>query len=643
MRKLFPALLALFFIGATIVPDQYDVLFTKCNGTTTTFVDISTANPKTITANGNSTQLSMPAGVSNTAMFFNGTTDYVVVPASADFNFDANFKVETLVFFDATPATTAIMGNGYTTGWEIQYQDLNYLRFLADGALRATFAWTPAARTWYKISVERVGTTITISVNNTPLGTATYGSAISSTNPLYIGRDVVDDSMLKGWLKNLTIVKGATTVLDMRGNTSATSPLGPAISFDGTTDFLGLANSTDWNLGTAGNGDLTVEGKFKFLSISNDAGLVNGFSSGSSGWQLAWSTTNKLFVYFNGAGANSFSSSFTPIVGNWYHIAFTRSGSTVTFWINGQSYGTVADGDMTSGGTGLAIGCENQSGITAFNGYIRELRITKGLCRYTTAFTPSDSGFTADANTVLYIKGNEDNGSTTFLDSSISPKTVTTNGDTKIKYTEDYRSCIFKDETGKFPYPVGSAKVDFFSIGTGCYYGDGTGDSISVPDSPDLDLPGDYTVDTYARPGVNNATQWLFGRESSGGNGFNLGFTSTQFRHYLAGSAYDYAFVPALNTWWHFAVSRNGSSVNFFINGTLVHTETDSTAVSYSTRLDVGAISIGGTMYESFTGRIDNARFAKGVARYTATFNPPADFAQTGSSGRRKTNWFWFF
>jgi hypothetical protein len=217
----------------------------------------------------------------------------------------------------------------------------------------------------------------------------------------------------------------------------------------------------------------------------------------------------------------------------------------------------------------------------------------------------------------LYIKGDENNGVTTFVDSETTPKTVTTVGDTKIKYTEDYRSCIFKDETGKFPYPVGSAKVDFFAIGSGVGYFDGTNDYLSVPDSADWEFgTGPYTVEFYVRWSVVGTTVLL-------------NWADIWKYRYAAGHLYwengggvwnDAVWTPVANTWYHVSSARGATNVITFINGVVMDTDANSTDLTGTAELRFGVDASGDN---DFNGLADNIRISKGVARYTATFNPP--------------------
>ena len=80
----------------------------------------------------------------------------------------------------------------------------------------------------------------------------------------------------------------------------------------------------------------------------------------------------------------------------WHHIAISRSGTTGRLFIDGalEASGTLGNSEAPMNSTGvLEIGAYENSGTyyQYMNGYIQDLRITKGLARYTSAFTPPSS------------------------------------------------------------------------------------------------------------------------------------------------------------------------------------------------------------------------------------------------------------
>jgi hypothetical protein len=77
----------------------------------------------------------------------------------------------------------------------------------------------------------------------------------------------------------------------------------------------------------------------------------------------------------------------------WYHIAVCRAGGYTRLFINGvQSGSTYTDTNSYLNGTARPLvgadGYDNYTGTNYFNGYIDDLRITKGAARYIGNFTP---------------------------------------------------------------------------------------------------------------------------------------------------------------------------------------------------------------------------------------------------------------
>ena len=64
--------------------------------------------------------------------------------------------------------------------------------------------------------------------------------------------------------------------------------------FDGTGDYLSLADSADWDLGTT----FTLKAKIYLNSISTDQGIIAHYEAGGSGgWVFLWDTLAGLRFY----------------------------------------------------------------------------------------------------------------------------------------------------------------------------------------------------------------------------------------------------------------------------------------------------------------------------------------------------------
>lgn len=160
---------------------------------------------------------------------------------------------------------------------------------------------------------------------------------------------------------------------------------GSSIAFDGTGDYLTIPSSNDFAIGTQ---DFTIEG---WVWVpSSPASFPQLFSIQG---------TDALFVNFRGGlilgltdtGTVYATSPATP-ASEWFHFAVTRTNSLARVFVNGisgsagactQSFGAISQ-------TGAAIGLSNTG---TFNGYIDDLRVTKGVARYTANFTPPTAPF----------------------------------------------------------------------------------------------------------------------------------------------------------------------------------------------------------------------------------------------------------
>ena len=172
--------------------------------------------------------------------------------------------------------------------------------------------------------------------------------------------------------------------------------------FDGSGDYL-----TTPVIELAG--DYTVECWFRANNVSGSKALVGG--DDTSPYE-AFSINNND-VYWN----SPFIQFTSDIVANtWYHIAVTRSGSTVRLFADGVLQGSGTSSSTVfaeSGNTELRIG--RDAFTSYFNGYIDEFRISNSA-RYTTGFTPTTTAFTHDSNT-LFLTHFDDptDGATNFV------------------------------------------------------------------------------------------------------------------------------------------------------------------------------------------------------------------------------------
>ncbi len=176
---------------------------------------------------------------------------------------------------------------------------------------------------------------------------------------------------------------------------------GAAIAFDGVGDYLTVPASPDLDLESE---DFTIELWISTTQSTSNATLLSrdwGRSPYAGGFalQLNGDSGGPLTVYW---GDYNVSSPFMSASGTghrngaWHHIAWTRNGNVHRLFDNGTQVAT-ATSPLAFTGTDRALVVGNDltfgNGGRAYNGYIDDLRITRGVARYVANFTPPAQEF----------------------------------------------------------------------------------------------------------------------------------------------------------------------------------------------------------------------------------------------------------
>jgi len=163
--------------------------------------------------------------------------------------------------------------------------------------------------------------------------------------------------------------------------------------FGGSSIYLGSAGSlnvtnqtTDFSFGT---GDFTAEAWIYFVSITGETRIF-AFAGGEANTTLNVGYNfgnNNKFTIVNESVAHIATSSvgFTP--NTWQHFAFTRSSGTCRLFLDGTQIATV-NSSVGNNNPGTFV-----IGYGTFLAYYDEVRITKGVARYTANFTPPTDPF----------------------------------------------------------------------------------------------------------------------------------------------------------------------------------------------------------------------------------------------------------
>ena len=181
---------------------------------------------------------------------------------------------------------------------------------------------------------------------------------------------------------------------------------GTSLYFDGTGDALVIPYNPVFNFGV---GNFTIEfWTYVTATPSTEQYFLavgpGGSGAANRGLRMAAHNGTAAGIYFYpvGIGSEVLLGSF-PNAGAWHHIAIVRNSTTITGYVDGTALGTTINASTTaitdiSSGDYSFVGGLYSSGATPrlfYNGYINDLRITKGLARYNSTFTPPTTAFIA--------------------------------------------------------------------------------------------------------------------------------------------------------------------------------------------------------------------------------------------------------
>lgn len=649
-------------------------LLLHLNGTngSTTIVD-SSPSPKSFTASGSFQLSTAQMRFGSASLYANGTangTHYLTSTdttacafGTGDFTIECWVHPLTLNGFNIIDTRKTSTGGG-ATRLQMGVNSSGNFQWIpypgASGVVVATTTNTIKANEWSHIAIVRHRNLVTFYINGIKDSISYVDNYNYTAEGITIGATgfALGYGVLNGYIDEIRITKGvaryhSNTILPFIENDSLFDRVALLLHCDGTNGSTIFTDRSTANtavtvnggaqvstlqkrfnngslfcnggylsLGSApdvSSGDYTVEGWFYFTtnSIGYQPLLVRheSISDARASFFLYTETNNQINFLCTttfGSWTTVVGSGIVPVTNTWYHLAVTRSGSTITLWVNG-----VASGTGTATGTQYNV---NQSwnigryvnfpgGSRTFTGYIDEVRITLGVARYTSNFTPPASVFSevwGDAhygNVSLLALGNGGNNTNMFTDSSPSPKTLTAGG-----------SIVISTSDKKY----GSGSI----VTTGS-----TTDYVACPNSADFAFgTGDFTIESWVNVSNNTAANHICSNVTVGGGStvyqFQVSNTgkirfATETTQLLLGTT----TIPT-NTWVHVAVTRSAGTLRCFYNGTLDGSVADTTNFSSTQGPD---ICNGPGSRASSTGvvKVDDLRITKGVARYTSNFPAP--------------------
>ena len=665
-------------------------------------------------------------GMNGGALSFNGSNQYINIPDSPSLEISGAWTISTWVnlaafpstgnfypFFGKVNGTTGVANYrigvenwGGTPTFFIQMSGFlgNNYAYDSTGEVLTTGTWYHLAAVW-----DPTVHNLYLYVNGTLAGTQNYGTDTPQYNfsdPVLIGANsfpstlTIDDARVYNRalsaqdIKTLytstggmsgditTGLKGywkfdegsGTAAADSSGSgnngtltngpTWTTGKINGALSFDGVDDYVSVANNSSLNFGAA---DFTITAWIKTTNASLGQSIVSHFNSSDyAGFDFAFSTGDTNCVagkicFWDGTNWTSVTSGIAS--SQYTHVAAVRSGTSMTFYVNGAGTGTTTVSASIPASTNtFNIGQSGQpASPRTFSGTIDDVRVYNRalsasdvltLYNMTATSCASPTGYTGD---MIYNGGthhvmqycNASNwipmGPLPGAGGSGCTGPAGSEGD--IIYNSANHVAQYCDGTNWNAFggimPVASGLVGWwnFDEGSGTTAADSSGNNntgtlinsptwttsgringaltlngtnqyVDVPYSSSIDLTGtNLTIAAWVNiSAVNGDYQAIFGKDFQYRLLLGANLSSFLFQINSSTNAFSNTFAAlTFRTWHHVAVTYNGTTVNFYLDGQNVGSVAMTQSITSTGVYDAG-IGNSFTSYYFLEGSIDDVR-----------------------------------
>ena len=405
------------------------------------FIDNST-NAFAITVNGTpkvqafqpfSPAASYSAATYGGSGYFSGSaSDYLSVGSAAtDYLGSGDFTLEAWVY-KTTTATGTVAGkwNGTGFGWVLYTPSNAFAWIVAGGSSGMTGTIPIPLFAWTHVVISRSGSNWALFVNGVRDKTASTSTAPfnNTTQVLQIGIFESASGPFPGLISNLRIVKGtavydptlttltvptapvtaitntflltnftnagiydaawqnnALTVGDAQTSISQYKWSPTSIRFDGTGDWLTMPNAPAFQI----SGNYTIEAWVYATSINAFQNILSQYVNSTNAFACGYNSTSGWYFNYrnNAAEVTNYRAGTSPL-NAWTYVAFVKSGTTMTIYINGSALSsTFTVPDLPLFNSTLYVGLWAGASDSPWTGYIQDLRITKGVAR--TITTPT--------------------------------------------------------------------------------------------------------------------------------------------------------------------------------------------------------------------------------------------------------------
>jgi hypothetical protein len=185
-----------------------------------------------------------------------------------------------------------------------------------------------------------------------------------------------------------------------------------SLFFPGTTDYLTYASDPDFDFQ---NGDFTVD--FWVRRTASATQVLYDQRTLVGDTQPVIYIQGGFLRYFT-AGSDRIVGATTMATNTWYHVALSRKSGTTRLFLDGNLQGSpYTDANVYAQST-IRIG-GSFNGTSGLTGYIDEFRLSNGIGRYDTTFTPASFAYANDDFNTLLLHLDGTNNSTIIVDDSL--------------------------------------------------------------------------------------------------------------------------------------------------------------------------------------------------------------------------------
>ena len=419
--------------------------------------------------------------------------------------------------------------------------------------------------------------------NHATVGVRTdaYHANLVLAVPLVGNANDVSNSVNSGTTTKSVTVSGATA------STAESNIYGGSFVFDGSNDEITVGGvSTDLDFGT---GDYTAEAWFRLTATGDEYIISMGTDHGGAAphWGINIYSTNLIRAGRTNSGGDTNHYVTHPFITNkWYHVAISRSGGVSRLFLDGNLLDEGSNTDDIDPTTDLKIG-RYGSGAIYYNGYIQDVRIYKGIGKYTESFNPPSTSPDVLPDTPSGVSGG-------------SKLTKITDG--AVNFSASGDKLTVSNSSGDFDFGSGDFTIESYLYMT-------------------AQSGGDAIINLYNYS--SNRRAWNFYHNSNDGNIELLLSTdgSSQISRFESNTP-----LPK-NRWTHVAITKASNVYRMFFDGVQVSTTTVAETI-FGTGTTADSVGIGDyahTNAEPYSGFISNIRILKGTALYTSNFTPPTE------------------